>query len=80
MSLQKHLERSNPHIWPLSAEGRRQVREQFLAWLFDKNAKIVLAVDDKDQAIGMAVGKLYHHKQYVPPISCSIAVMFVKRE
>ena len=80
ISLQKHVEKANPHMWRLSKEGHPQLRKRMLSWISSKETRVVLSVSETGEAIGTAVGTVDHHKEYLPSDTGTIMHLFVKRE
>ncbi|MFQ6044226.1 MAG: GNAT family N-acetyltransferase, partial [Candidatus Poribacteria bacterium] len=79
-ALQTHLEKSNPDIWRLSDEGKEQFKEQFIELFSDPDVQVLLALNDKGEAIGMVVGRIHRNPKYIPNISGSVELLFVKEE
>jgi len=79
-ALQTHTEKSNPDIWRFSDEGREQFKEQSIELFSDPDAQVLLALNDKGEAIGMVVGKIHRNPKCIPNISGSVEHLFVKEE
>jgi len=80
LALQAHLEESNPELWRLSDEGKEQFKEKFTELISDPDAQMLLAINDEEHAVGMAVGKIHRNPKCIPNISGSIEQLFVKEE
>jgi len=80
LALQAHLEENNPDIWRLSDEGRKQYKEQSIELFSAPDARVLLAVNDKGQPVGMVAGRINRSPKYIPNMSGSIECLFVKEE
>jgi len=80
LALQTHTEKSNPELWRLSDEGSGQLREGCIEFIFDPDVQVLLALNDEGYAVGMTVGRIHRKPQYIPDITGSIELLFVKEE
>lgn len=80
LSLQVHVETSNPGIWRLNDIGRREIRVEMIRLLSDPEAQVLVAVDTMDKAVGFAIGRVLHRDKYDLKTVGSIERIFVKEE
>jgi len=78
LALQDHIESCNPHIWRLSSEGRKRIREQLAALLAEPETRVVVATNEADAIVAMAVGRIHRRDDYVPRCTASIEMVFVE--
>jgi len=78
--LQKHVEDSNSNIWRLSTKGYKQLKQQSIKWIHNKDTRVLLVVDNRGQAVGFAMGKICRHQEYLPQVSGIIGQVFIKKE
>ena len=59
LSLQRHVEASNPWIWRITEEGRSRLKQELEQMLEDGESRMVVAVKEGD-LVGFAYGRVAH--------------------
>ena len=77
LSLQRHVEASNPWIWRITEEGRRRLRQELEQMLEDGESRMVVAVKEGD-LVGFAYGRIAHRKDYLPKSVGFISMVYVR--
>lgn len=80
LALQEYHEICNPNIWRMSPECRGQLRNHILQSLYDQDACIFVAQNDKDEIIGMASGIISFSRLRIPSNTASLEDVFVLEE
>jgi len=78
--LQSNLEKCNPSIWPFSLKAKDYFKKRILELLSNPDAQVILAKNNKGEAMGMAVGKINRHPHHIPKISGTIEQLIVREE
>ena len=76
LSLQKHLENSNPLIWRYTKEKKELIRENLGKQFTDENHLVLIAEVD-GEIVGFAHGEVQRRTTHLPLIVGSIASIFV---
>jgi ribosomal protein S18 acetylase RimI-like enzyme len=77
LALQKHLLEANPNLWQL---GPKRIRDQAAIYrkaVEEQNKRIVLVETSEGEAVGMAIGSICDHAEYVPERSGKIDDLWV---
>ena len=77
LSLQRHLEASNPWIWRITEEGENRLRQRLEQMLADGDGRMVVAVKEGD-LVGFAYGLVSHRTDYSPPSVGYISMIHVR--
>jgi GNAT superfamily N-acetyltransferase len=65
-ALQDHVEASNPTIWQMTAEARRNLPGQIASRLRAENACALVAEHQQDGIVGMVFGRVATNNRYEP--------------
>ena len=76
LSLQKHLEKSNPSIWRYTKEKEDQIRQNFENQFKDENHLLLIA-EVKGEPVGLAHGEVQHRTTHTPETIGWISTVFV---
>lgn len=76
LSLQRHLEKSNPMIWKYTDEWKEIIRKNLEEQLVDENHLILIA-EVKDDVVGFAHGEVQYRTTHLPAIVGRIASIFI---
>jgi len=66
LALQDHLEASNPDLWQIKTEARRQLKGQLAARLTAPNSCALVAEHEEDGIIGVVFGRVTTNNRYIP--------------
>ena len=79
LSLQQHLEASNPRIWRLTEEGRKSWKQEVEEMLSDQDGRLVIAEKD-DHIVGFAYGRILRRTDYRPLVVGDISRIYVLQQ
>jgi GNAT superfamily N-acetyltransferase len=65
-ALQDHVEASNPEIWQMTAEARRNLRGQIASRLRAESGCALVAEHQQDGVVGMIFGRVTTNNRYEP--------------
>ena len=77
LSLQRHVEASNPWIWRITEEGRRRLKQELEQMLEDGESRMVVAVREGD-LVGFGYGQVAHRTDYLPKSVGFISMVYVQ--
>ena len=77
LSLQRHVEASNPWIWLITEEGKRRLKQKLEQMLEDGEGRMVVAVKEGD-LVGFACGQVAHRADYQPKSVGFISMIYVQ--
>ena len=79
LDLQKHMSQNNPYIFQLSQKRISRLSEFYLHKIGDRNSKLLVIEDNRSgSVIGMGLGTLQMHDEYVPSNSGKIDDIWVE--
>ncbi len=76
LSLQRHLEKSNPLIWRYTDEKKKLIGKNLEELLADENHLILIAEVDKE-VVGFIHGQVQQRLTHLPTVIGSLATVFV---
>ena len=79
LSLQQHLEASNPRIWRITEEGERRLKEELERMFSEEDGKMVVAAAG-GELVGFAYGKVFRRSTYSPNNVGQISMVFVQEK
>lgn len=77
LSLQRHVEASNPWIWRITDEGEKRLRQELEKMLEDEEERTVVAKIG-DKIVGFASGRVSHRVDYSPRSVGQISIIYVQ--
>lgn len=77
LSLQRHVEASNPKIWRITEEGVGLLKQGLEEAMSDDNGRLVVAMMD-GEVIGFAHGQVLQRTDYQPHIVGTISNIYVQ--
>ena len=77
LSLQRHVEASNPWIWRITEEGRSRLKQELEQMLEDGEGRMVVAVKEGD-LVGFGYGRVAHRTDYLPKRVGFISMVYVQ--
>jgi len=77
LSLQHHVEASNPWLWWITDEGKRDLRKELEQMFADEECGIIVA-SEGGGLIGFASGRVSHREDYSPPNVGYILEIYVR--
>ncbi len=78
ITLQQHLEQSNPDIWRITKAGQQKLIQDVINML-SEDQSLVLVAEDKAHLIGFANGRITHRTEYTPAKVGFINMIFVQK-
>ncbi len=79
LDLQKHMSQNNPYLWQISQKRISILSEFYLHKIGDRNSKLLVIEDNRSGSIiGMGLGTLQMHDEYVPSNSGKIDDIWVE--
>lgn len=79
VEFQLHHEASNPRVWRITEQGRRELRSEALRMLANPGARILVA-ESEGKVVAFASGEIQWRDTYTPKSIGQISRIFVKRE
>jgi GNAT superfamily N-acetyltransferase len=79
-ALQDHLEASNPHLWRLKPEARRNLKGQIAGRLAAKDCCALVAEHHKEGVIGVIFGRIIVNNRYTPSRTGQVDQAFVRAD
>ena len=76
-ALQDHVEASNPTIWQMTAEARRNLRGQIASRLRAENTCALVAEHSQNGIVGMIFGRVATNNRYEPSRSGFVDQVYV---
>ena len=67
LSLQKHMEKLNPFILPLSQGAKKSLPERYRQWISDPMRHVICAELQSGELVGMAVALVIEQTDWDPP-------------
>jgi ribosomal protein S18 acetylase RimI-like enzyme len=80
VALQDHMQESNPGLWQMSAQARKQLKSQLQSRLAAPNACALLAEHIEAGVVGAIFGRVTTSSRYVPSQAGVIDQAFVNKE
>ena len=81
MSLQAHMMHSNPNLLDLSRKKISGLADNYLAELKKETSKVLVVYDSEtDRIIGMGMGRIFAHDEYIPDKSGRIDDIWIDPE
>jgi GNAT superfamily N-acetyltransferase len=77
LSLQDHLEASNPEVWRMEPQARTQFRGQVASRLRAPDTCSLVAEHERDGVVGVIFGRIIVNKRYSPPRTGMVDQVFV---
>jgi ribosomal protein S18 acetylase RimI-like enzyme len=78
LSLQDHLEASNPDLWRMKPKARKDLKGQIAGRLRDKNSCALVAEHEVDGIIGVIFGRVVTNNRYTPSRAGQVDQAFVR--
>ena len=78
LSLQEHLENSNPLIWRYTKEKKELLKRDLENQFMDEN-HLILVAEVKGEIVGFVHAEVQHRTTHIPAIIGSIANIFVHK-
>ncbi len=78
LSLQRHVEHSNPLVWKTNELGRMKTAEQIERDLDASDTVVILAEAGEQEPVGMAIGTVKVREEYEPGTVGMIERLFVE--
>lgn len=79
-ALQDHLEASNPHLWRLKSEARRNLKGQIAGRLAAKDCCALVAEHHKEGIVGVIFGRIIVNHRYTPSRAGQVDQAFVRTD
>ena len=76
-ALQDHLEASNPSLWRMTSQGRRQLKARLASRLAAPASCAFVAEHPRDGVIGVAFGRITANNRYTPSRAGSVDQLYV---
>jgi ribosomal protein S18 acetylase RimI-like enzyme len=76
-ALQDHLEASNPSLWRMTPQGRRQLKAQLASRLDAPAGCALVAEHARDGIVGTAFGRVTANSRYIPSRAGSVDQLYV---
>jgi GNAT superfamily N-acetyltransferase len=76
VSLQRHLEKSNPLVWRKTEEEKNLIQKNLDEQLIDENHLLLIA-EVEDEVVGFAHGEVQHRSTHIPAIIGNIGSIFI---
>jgi len=80
LSLQRHIEASNPMIWRITAEGLGLIEQGLEEAMRADHDRMVVATTKNGEVIGFAHGQVSQRTDYRPNVVGTISKIYVQRE
>jgi GNAT superfamily N-acetyltransferase len=77
LALQNHLEASNPDLWRMRLDARRNVKGQIAGRLAAENSCALVAEHDEDGVVGVIFGRIIVNNRYIPSRVGQVDQVFV---
>ena len=77
LSLQRHVEASNPWIWRITEEGKNRLRQNLEQMITEGDGRMVIA-EDEGGLIGFAYGEAAHREDYLPRSVGLLSIIYVE--
>jgi GNAT superfamily N-acetyltransferase len=79
-ALQDHLEASNPHLWRLKPEARRNLKGQIAGRLAGKDCCALVAEHLEEGVVGVIFGRIIVNNRYTPSRAGQVDQAFVRAD
>lgn len=77
LSLQHHVEASNPWIWRITDEGKNRLRQNFEQMVTEGDGRMVVA-EGEGGLVGFAYGEVAHREDYLPRSVGLLSIIYVE--
>ena len=79
LSLQEHMRKNNSHLWQMSKKKVSSLPTFYRTAINDKNSQLLIVQEDEsNNIVGMALGRIFFHDEYVPNKSGKIDDVWVE--